>query len=244
MLKYKANGTEESIIFINGGGTGPWIWHHQVDKLENFKRITFDLPGHGDNNDIEFESIEVCARAVCKIIEEVSPKVKVTLIGLSIGAQIAMQLMSEHPDLIDKVILISGSNKPMKWAKYLLKPMTAMAYPLTKNRKFAKLQSKEIYLPDDLFDQYYRDSMLVSKNSLLHVIASNLSFEFKGSHIKTLILYGSKENFIIKQSSNKNKALLNNSRLIEVEGAGHGIPYEEPEKLNQLICDFMLNESE
>ncbi len=233
MLKYNTSGSGKTIIFINGAGTGPWMWKNQITFVKG-KCIIFDLPGHGNNNDVNFTTITSAAEDVIDIIKNETDE-KVILVGLSIGAQIVMSIIENNPEYVEKCIIISGLNKPMKWSKFLLKPMVSLSMPLVKNRKFSKIQAKEIRITDDLFEKYYSDTQLVTKKSLLNVIDENISFKFLGSLVETLILFGSEENNLIKKSSKIINSLIPSSEIIVFEDAGHGIPYEKPEKLNLIL---------
>ncbi|HSN65595.1 MAG TPA: hypothetical protein VLS94_03100, partial [Fusibacter sp.] len=46
------------MVFITGAGIGPFMWTHQVDYFEGYKKIIFNLPGHGDNSDVDFTTID------------------------------------------------------------------------------------------------------------------------------------------------------------------------------------------
>lgn len=54
-----------------------------------------------------------------------------TLAGLSIGAQIALKLISEYPNVCDDLLLESCAAFPQSISK-LIKPLTNLSYPLTR----------------------------------------------------------------------------------------------------------------
>lgn len=244
MIQYNVSGNVKGdvIVFINGAGVGPWMWNNQVGYFTNNKCITFDLPGHGVNNHIDFTTIEDCAVMIREIISKESESKKAILIGHSIGAQILMFMLEQHEDVIDKAIIISGLNKPMPFVNVMLKPMIACMMPLVKLKSFAKAQSKQLAIPDSMFDDYYKDSLKMSKETLSHILNENSNYSFKNNSrvkVDTLILVGENEKKIMKESASKNKALLENSLGYIVKNASHGIPYEQSDLLNYAVECFI-----
>jgi len=240
MLKYhvKDNESHKTIIFITGAGVGKWMWQHQMNLP--FNLVTFDLPGHGDNADKDFESIAKTCNEIIKIINDLKLD-KVILIGHSIGAQIILYMMENHSEYIDKALVVSGLNQPSKLMASMMKPTIAMTMPLIKNRSFSKLQAGTLSLPDYMLDVYYEDSLKMSKRTLTNLLTQNQLFEFKGSTLngdQVLFMYGSKEVKMIKKSAQKNQKLVPGSKL-RVLGAGHGIPYEVMDEFNQSIIEFI-----
>lgn len=244
MIQYNVSGNVNGdvIVFVNGAGVGPWMWDNQVRHFTNNKCITFDLPGHGVNNDIEFTTIEDCTMIIKEIILKESRSKKAILIGHSIGAQILMFMLEHHEDVIDRAIIISGLNKPMTFVNAMIKPMITCTMPLVKLKSFAKANSKKLAIPDSMFDDYYRDSLKMSKETFSHILYENSNYSFQNNSkvkVNTLILVGENEKKIMKQSASKNKALLENSIGYIVKNASHGIPYEQSDLLNYVVECFI-----
>lgn len=244
MIKYSVAGNVKGdlIVFINGAGVGPWMWDNQVKYFTSKKCITFDLPGHGVNNDMNFTTIEDCAVLIKKIILKESESKKAILIGHSIGAQILMFMLENHEEVIHKAIIISGLNKKMPFVNGMIKPMVACTMPLAKLKSFSKVQSKQLAIPDSMFEDYYKDSLKVSKETLSHILYENSNYSFENKSkvkVDTLILVGENEKKIMKESAIKNKALLENSVGYIVKNAAHGIPYEQSDLLNYVVDSFI-----
>lgn len=236
MLKYHIeNETHEKVIvWITGAGISHWMWTHQM-KLP-YKHIVFDLPGHGENADKTYTSIESTVEDI-KDIMKVENVHKAVLIGHSIGAQTVMYILEHEPHMVEKAVVISGLNKPMTWMNFMIGPMISMSMPFVKNKRFSKLQAGQLSLSDDMFDRYYEDSLKLSACTLKNIMKENLSFKFDGTRVdgkSVYFIYGRKEKGIMKSSALKSHQLVKNSQLIELDAA-HGIPYEQPEKLNEII---------
>ena len=77
------------IMLIHGGGVGGWMWDKQVQFFSDYHCVVPELI----NDDTDF-SIEECTRKLLTIIEEKAENKRVMVIGFSIGAQIAIQMIS------------------------------------------------------------------------------------------------------------------------------------------------------
>lgn len=244
MIKYNVTGNAngEVLIFINGAGIGPWMWDDQVRYFTDYKCITFDLPGHGANINIDFTTIEDCSNTIKDIILKESVSKKATLIGHSIGSQITMYMLEHHENVIDRAVIISGLNKPMPFMNMMIKPMIACSMPLVKRRYFAKIQANQLSVPDKMFDVYYKDTIKISKETFSNILNENSNFIFSNSsqtQLKTMILVGDNEKNIMKISAKKTKSLIANSIGYIVKNASHDIPYVQDGLLNNLIESFI-----
>ena len=240
MLKYHVVNKDalKCILWITGAGISKWMYTNQMELP--YKHIIFDLPGHGENSEIDFIGIDDVIYKIKEILEAENIQSTV-IVGHSIGAQILMRMMEVSSEFIEYAFVISGLNKPMTWALSMLKPSVSMSMPLIKYRWFSKLQSKEISLPDEMFERYYKDSMLLSKKTLINVLKENMSFEMslpKLNGNKVTFIVGLKEKKMMINSAKNSHKMIKGSKLINLEAA-HGIPYELPNELNSLIKDAL-----
>lgn len=240
MLKYHMEDkkSDKTIIFITGAGVGKWMWACQSDLPYNL--VTFDLPGHGENAHVDFESIAQTSDEIIEILNDLKLE-KVVLIGHSIGAQIILYMLEHKHQYIDKAVVISGLNHPSKMIASLIKPTIAMSMPLIQFKWFSKLQASTLSLPNDMFEAYYVDSLKMSKRTLVNLLIENQRFAFNGSQIegdKVLFMVGSKEVRIMKKSVERNHNLVECSSKMIFQ-AGHGIPYEVADEFNTRIKKFL-----
>jgi len=84
------------------------------------------------------------------------------------------------------------------------------------------------------------DSLKVSKETLMNITKENMSFNFEEvvNGIPAMILAGEREKGIMKKSALKTTKYIKDSKYYIVKGAGHGIPYENPEIFNRLLINF------
>ncbi|XP_050132794.1 protein PHYLLO, chloroplastic isoform X2 [Malus sylvestris] len=110
---------ENVFVFLHGFlGTGE-DWIAMMKAISGCARcISIDLPGHGgtkiqnhgDNDAVQDSglSIEVVADLLCEVIKHITPG-KVTIVGYSMGARIALYMALRCTDKVNGAVVISGS---------------------------------------------------------------------------------------------------------------------------------------
>lgn len=240
-LHYREGGNLSGrlIIFLHGGGVSSWMWDEQIDYFEKDRWVVIDLPGHGKSRHIDQFSISETAEAVFNIIQSLRTDREVIIIGFSLGAQIALKLLSMTSKKVDYAIINSALVRPQTITKMFIKPLTYLTYPLMKSERFASLQAKSLHIPKQHIRQYYAESATINLSILNQVLLENLSFsipeQLKQSTAKILVTVGAKERGIMKQSAKDIVSKTRHSRGVIVPNIAHGLPYIHPKLFNQLV---------
>jgi pimeloyl-ACP methyl ester carboxylesterase len=237
------------IIFLHGGGLSWWSWKPQIEGLQkDYFIIAPIIDGHGDAGDTTFLSIKKSAQQVVNYIKENCNGKVFALCGLSIGAQIIVEILSQECDITEKAVIESALVFPIKMASALIVPMYNMFYWLIKKRWYSKLQAKTLNLPDEYFENYYKDSLQITKESLINITKSNGAFPLPltlyKTKAKTLILVGAKEIAIMKKSAELLHDTIKESSLKIIEKSGHGeISLMHPDRYLILIQQFFISDA-
>lgn len=235
------------MVFIHGGGVSGWMWDKQVDFFKDEYHILVpDLPGHGNSKEEYYISIRKCAEEIISLIEAKANGKEVTIIGLSHGAQVVVEILSIKPHIIDYAIINSALTRQMKFTNICIKPILKIFYGLIKSKKFSNLQAKSMYISEDYYDVYYNDSIAISFETMSKVLCGNLEYSlpanFKNSKVKTLVIIGKKEKGIMKKSAID---MINNNKYCKgyaVSNVGHGISLAEPELFNKIVKSWINND--
>jgi pimeloyl-ACP methyl ester carboxylesterase len=108
-----------AVVFLHGVGNTGAMWRHHMAALVGYRCLAPDLPGHGRSRSLAWKSREDTAERITRLIEAL-PGRRAHLVGLSLGGSVAFQLLSDHPELLDHVVIdgcaAMGSrwNSPMK----------------------------------------------------------------------------------------------------------------------------------
>ncbi|WP_210468742.1 alpha/beta fold hydrolase [Sporosarcina sp. 6E9] len=240
-LFYREYGDKNAplMVFLHGGGVSSWMWDKQIQYFSNYHCMTIDLPEHGASKHTENFTIQFSAEKINELIEEIANGKKVIVIGFSLGAQIAIQMLSINPSLIDYAFINSALVRPNSILRKMIKPSIKLTYPLVKVRSFSKLQAKTLFIDEEYFETYYRESTQMKSDTLIRILEENMSFEipndFKKVESKILVTVGEKEKSVMKNSAIEIVSSNSSCTGIIIPNAGHGISLANPDFFNQMI---------
>lgn len=167
MLYYMDSGPSDApiIVFLPGGGMSSWSWLPQVKRLSGYRCIVPDLPGHGRSPANGPISISTAAEEVAELIKDRVPADRAHIVGLSMGGQTALQLLSTHPELVDRVI-VSGTNTSPSGHIRLLAPLlklTMILYgPLQNTDYMVHANMKQVSIPPEFEADFRGDTRLMT----------------------------------------------------------------------------------
>ena len=220
------NQNPETIILLHGGGLSWWNYRDVAQLLsERFHVVLPILDGHADS-DAPFTSIEDnAARIIAPIDEHFGGKV-LAVGGLSLGGQIAVEMLAQRPDICRFALIESALVKPIKLTHALIKPTFGMSYGLIKQKWFAKMQAAYLGIPQKLFDDYYRDTCKISKEDMIAFLESNSAYSIKpalrNTQAKVHIVLGCKEQASIRTSGKLLNHTIPGSTMEILPGYTHG----------------------
>lgn len=244
LFKEFGNRKNPVIVFLHGGGLSWWSWQAQIDALaDRFYVVAPVIDGHGEDSKTVFVSIRDSAEKLINYIKINCDGKVYALCGLSIGAQIAVEVLSRESDIARFAVIESALVYPMKTAVRLTVPMYNLCFGLVGKRWFSKLQAKSLMVPDNFFENYYKDTSGMMKESLINIIISNGNYSVPAAlnqtSAKVLIIAGEKELAIMKRSAVLLNDTIPGSELKIIKKYGHGeISLKHPDKYLEVLHDF------
>lgn len=243
VIKYGEENSEV-IMLLHGGGLSWWNYRDEAELLkENYQVILPILDGHADSDE-PFTSIENNAKELIRFIDENYHGKVLVLAGLSLGAQILVEILSQRSDICKYALIESALVIPNKTTEALIGPSFEMSYGLIKQEWFSKLQFKSLKIREKLYEDYYRDTCKISKQDMISFMKANSSYTLKSSLKKTTarvtIEVGSKEQKVMLRSADILHATIPNSKLQILNQYYHGEfslnhPNEYVDLINQII---------
>ena len=233
-----------TLILIHGGGLSWWAYDEVIQMLkEHYHVVAWVIRGHADNAHNPFISIQNSAQNLTRYIEVEHQGHVYGLIGLSLGAQIIVEAISSKHNLCNYAIVESALVCPMPLVNRSTKMMVNLSHGLIKREWFAKLQAKALNLSESLWQNYYDDSLKMSKQSLIAILKSNSSYtinkRLKETQTKVLIIAGQKEHKKMLTSAKKLNAVILNSSIYIGESLKHGeLSLNHPGRFIELIETF------
>ena len=164
------------VMLLHGGGLNWWNYREQAELLApRFHVILPTLDGHASSSRA-FTSITDNASEIIDFIDaECGGKVMLAG-GLSLGAQILLEMLAQRGDVCRHAFVESAAVIPSKITHALIGPAFGSSYALIKNRRFARLQAKSLHIRPELFEDYYRDTCAISKEDMVSFLRANTAF--------------------------------------------------------------------
>ena len=238
------NQNPETVILLHGGGLSWWNYRDVAQLLsDRFHVVLPILDGHADSA-APFTSIEDNAARIIAHIDEYFGGNILAVGGLSLGGQIAVEMLTQRPDICRFALLESTLVKPSKLTHALIKPTFGMSYGLIKQKRFAKMQAAYLGIPQKLFDDYYRDTCKISKEDMIAFLESNSAYSIKpalrDAQAKVHIVFGSKEQSSIRTSGKLLNRMIPDSTLESLPGYNHGdLSLNHPEQYAQILLTLI-----
>ena len=235
---------KETILLLHGGGLSWWNYRAAALLLaEQYHVVLPVLDGHADS-DAPFTTIEDNAARLISYIDAHFGGQVLLLGGLSLGGQIAVEMLAQRKDICRYALIESALVKPSKLTAAMIGPAFGMSYGLVRQKWFAKLQADYLGIPRELFDDYFRDTCAICKADMIAFLKANSLYTINPSlsetTAKTKIVAGAKEPKSIRDSAKLLQEAIPGSRLEILPGLRHGdLSLNEPERYISVLCDLI-----
>jgi pimeloyl-ACP methyl ester carboxylesterase len=244
-MEYREYGSDnlEMLVFLHGGGVGGWMWDNQVKFfLSKYHCLVPEIVAMDKSYGGHF-TIEKAADEVIQLIEFVGKQKPVSIVGFSLGAQIALSVICKEPAMFKAAIINSALVKPVPFAKLLIKAMLP-ALPLTKNKTFSDIQAKSMYIDKEYLETYYLSNKGINSRLFADIMSENMNYTipptFSRSSSKILLTIGEKEIRSMKASLKDLSKVNHTAQTFIVPKIGHGFPLADPELFNKTLEEFLL----
>ncbi len=214
------------IMLIHGGGLSWWNYKAEAETLADRYHVVLPiLDGHA-GSDAAFVSIEENADRIISFIDGNYGGRVLLIGGLSLGAQILVEMLTKRGNICRYAIVESASLIPSLITSALIRPTFASSYGLVQQKWFARLQFKYLRIRDDLFEDYYRDTSKISKNDMIAFLKENTDYEVKpeirNNKAQVRIVVGEKEQKKMIRSAVLLHEVLPGSQYEIKDGLYHG----------------------
>ena len=206
-MNYVEYGKEnkEVIVLLHGGGLSWWNYREVAEKLLSDYRVILPILDGHTKSSCDFTSIEENAARIIQFIDEQFQGSVLLIGGLSLGAQITLEILSQKKDVCQYALVESALVVPSLFTYAMIKPAFGSCYGLIKHRWFSKLQFKSLRIKQELFEYYFRDTCGITQSNMIAFLEANALYSIKPSladcSAKSYVFVGEKENRIMRKSA-------------------------------------------
>jgi pimeloyl-ACP methyl ester carboxylesterase len=250
-IAYKEIGTGFPIILINGYASTMDMWSPPVlaALAKQFRIIVFDNRGTGlsSTTDDPF-AIPLFASDTLGLMDALGIA-RAHVLGHSMGACIAQELVLSSPEQIKRVILVSGTCGGVKmimmqreiWktlsdksgtGRDIAKRMFSVIFP----KKWLAIHDPWQYCPE-VYETTSKESAAKQGDALLSW--QGTYDQLPAIRSPTLVITGSEDMVIPPENSRILANRIPGARLEQIPEAGHGLMYQCPERFAGMVLDFL-----
>ena len=232
------------IMLLHGGGLSWWNHRAAAELLaEQYHVVLPVLDGHA-GSDAPFTTIEDNAARLISYIDAHFGGQVLAIGGLSLGGQIAVEMLAQRSDVCRYALIESALVKPLKLTAALIPPAFGMSYGLIGQKWFAKMQADYLGIPKGLFEDYFRDTCKLSKADMIAFLKANSLYTIKPGLSKTeakvKIVAGAKEQKNIRDSAKFLHKAIPGSSMELLPGLRHGdLSLNKPEQYVKILTDWI-----
>ena len=253
-IHYIQAGQGEPVVLIHGWNGSTFTFRYTIPELAHrYRVVALDLLGYGYSArpaDGDY-SISAQAELVRRALDRLGID-RAALLGQSMGGAVAMRLALDHPERVERLILIgSATVKEMQRARSLggvLNPLIplAAAFALRRGvvrRAFRSLVHDPACVTPEALEGYYRPLRMKGHLRAIrkHLVDRLRDEPFDAGQIRqpTLILWGEHDRFVPLSAGRELAELIPNAQLAIIRSAGHLAHEEQPEECNRLLLEFL-----
>jgi pimeloyl-ACP methyl ester carboxylesterase len=256
-------GHDQVILLIHGLAGSSKTWDAVLPPLaEHYDVIAPDLLGHGESaKPLGDYSLGAFASGMRDFLAVLGVE-SVTIVGHSFGGGVAMQLGYQHPELVDRLVLVGsgGLGREVSWLLRLLTlPGAEYLMPLWFPRRAVEastavgqaLGRRNIRHPR--LAEYWRaySSLAGAENRHAFVRTMRSVIDpggqlidasdrlYLAARVPTLIVWGADDLIIPVAHAHAAHAAIAHSRLEILDGVGHFPHVEAPERFVAVLRDFL-----
>lgn len=251
-------GAGSPLLLIHGFLVNHLEYDQIIEPLsKHFRVIAVDLPGFGESEKPSPArypyGIEAFAEAVADVIAAMNLG-RVSVLGHSMGGAVALTLAAEHPELIEKLVLVNALVYPFPLDFKARLPLLPLVGPFLFKQLYGRAMFRAYFrdnvfppgypLPVERIDAYYdRFNTPAARESAYAVLRSMLDTRPVVARIPritmpTLVVWGRDDRLFRPTFGQRLAREIPGARL-ELMETGHAPNEERPEELAALVSEFL-----
>ncbi len=246
----------EPLILLHGMNDSSRSWSLMLPYMGNKYHIyALDLRGHGDTDKaVSGYAPQDMAGDVIAFMDALKIE-KASFVGHSMGSNISQYLVIDHPERINKVVLIgtfaqgsadASTDKP-EITEWWWTTISTLPEPIDPNSEFMVWWEGTATPVDEGFLSKVRieaaaQPLYVWKAITKGLIVDDHRYFFKYYDAPTLILWGAKDEMTPQSDQDAIKKYLPQATWISIPDVGHCTQWEVPEKTANYVLKFLAGQ--
>ncbi len=260
---YRLAGEGEVVLLVHGMAGSSRTWRAVMPPLaQNYRVLSPDLLGHGESaKPMGDYSLGAYASGLRDLMAALGIG-RATVVGQSLGGGVAMQLAYQHPELVERLVLVGsgGLGREVSWmlrlltlpgAEYVM-PLLFPPFARGAGDAVSGFVSRHGWRAPNISEMWdafasltdvdNRQAFVRTLRAVIDVGGQSVSAEdrlYLTAAMPTLIVWGDEDPIIPVDHAYSAHEAMPGSRLEIFEGAGHFPHVEHPERFVEVLSDFL-----
>ena len=228
-IKYVEAGAGEPVIYLHGAA-GLRLTAAHRSLAENNRFIAFEIPGFDAlGGKSHAQNLADIAATVCKAIAALG-LARFSLMGHSVGADLALQIAVVRPEAVKAVILVA----PTAILPPSTLPMARVGRDIAEQRRVAwlngEISPEQLRQRQNVFDALKRKG----RDAELEAQMANIA-------APVLVLFGTSDDVVSTDAARIFSWLLSKCYTVMVYDATHDIETDRPEAVADVVGEFLAH---
>jgi len=245
----------EAVVFVHGNPGPNLDWSDLIGRVGTFARaIAPDMPGYGSADKPRNFSYTISGYAdhLAGLLEQLGVK-RAHIVAHDFGGAWALRWAVQHPDAFASATLINtGSMTNFRWhtfARLWRTPILGELLQATSTRSAFRwlLGRDNPRLTRDQIDRIYdaarswgtKRAVLKLYRATPESLLGALVSELRTLNRPALVVWGTKDAYLPVHGAERQREAFPSARIELIEGGGHWVFLEDPEKVASLVVPFL-----
>ncbi len=255
-IYHEVSGEGECIVFCHGAGGNHASWYQQVPAFaRGYRLITWDQRGFGrSTNRADRAGPRAAVKDLVTLLNHVGVE-RAHLVGQSMGGWAILGFALEHPERVRSLVFantVAGIQLPDPPSEETRKARERVAAVLLDPNApigvehpclapgFAEQEPARTFL----YNQISSLAPPTPMSAILEMMETSHTGEsLQNLSVPALFVVGSLDALFPARDIRKAASFLPGARVAEIPGSGHSPYFEDPERWNQAVLDFLQDAS-
>lgn len=245
-VNYKIAGQGQPILILHGwgGSSDSWLSVQGILANQGYKVTCPDFPGFGKSK-TPFEPWDAgdYLKWLNNFIDTLDFK-KIFLLAHSFGGRIGIKFSAKYPEKLKGLILSNsaGIKHPPSLHQRIFWLLAKIGNLLFSQRPLIRFRERARNVLYNLAQRKdYLEAEGTMKETIKKILADDSTSDLSQIKTPTLIIWGQKDRMVPLKDAYIIKEKIPNSKLIILPKVGHSPHLEVPEKLSEIIIQFLSN---
>ncbi|MDG2335741.1 MAG: alpha/beta hydrolase [Myxococcota bacterium] len=237
------------LVLLHGGGANAHWWDHMAEPLARRRRvIALDFRGHGDSDypdALEVGAFNFDLEALCEFLGTA----RFDLVGHSMGAQVALDHASRHPET-GRVVLLDLARGASRRSRRIAR--LALALRRTYENRGEAIDRYRVIPPSEGMEPALLRA--IANHSVREdddgrwgfkfdprwfTIASRPAPDLSQVRSRVLLMRGGESKLLSPEGAEEFSGQVSGARVLTIPGAGHHVHLDQPEHVLTGLIEFL-----